>query len=359
MNNPITIDGSYGEGGGSIIRFSMAYSAYFRKHVKIINIRSNRKNPGLRTQHLTGIKLINQIKGGILSGGHVGSTTIEYVPSSTENRFDTNDYIRIDINTAASIGLIFQALIIALIGYKKKIEIEINGGATYGAWAPSITYVQNITLEYLKKFGINNFEIDVIKHGFYPKGGAIVKITYNPTSFPKFKSNLNLVARKSIKRVNLLSISSKSLKRSNVAERQISSSIKELKKGLGNIDIDSEIIYVKSSSPGSGLTLWTDSEFPFGSSIVGKKGLLSEQVAETFIGQFSLDWKRGGIIDKFQTDQLIPLLAFNPSSSFTSGKPLSSHTKTNIWIAKHFFNVEFVIKKLENDLLLIKSITQD
>eukprot|EP01083_Nonionella_stella_P288558 981884_1 len=50
----IKIDGSFGEGGGQIIRNSMAYAAILRKPIFIYNIRAGREIPGLRDQHTTG-----------------------------------------------------------------------------------------------------------------------------------------------------------------------------------------------------------------------------------------------------------------------------------------------------------------
>ena len=102
----VHIDGSYGEGGGSIVRFSVAFAALLKKPVEITNIRSNRENPGLRIQHLTGINLIQQIFGGTLHGAEVGSTGIKYFPN--QNFSFENKNIKIPIETAASIGLIIQ-----------------------------------------------------------------------------------------------------------------------------------------------------------------------------------------------------------------------------------------------------------
>ncbi|HDI73358.1 MAG TPA: RNA 3'-phosphate cyclase, partial [Candidatus Altiarchaeales archaeon] len=51
----ISIDGSKGEGGGQVLRTSIALSAVTQKPVRIFNIRAKRSNPGLRPQHLNAI----------------------------------------------------------------------------------------------------------------------------------------------------------------------------------------------------------------------------------------------------------------------------------------------------------------
>jgi RNA 3'-terminal phosphate cyclase len=52
----LIIDGSFGEGSGQIVRTSLTMSMLTKKPVRIINIRKNRKNPGLSNQHLTCVK---------------------------------------------------------------------------------------------------------------------------------------------------------------------------------------------------------------------------------------------------------------------------------------------------------------
>ena len=50
------IDGSYGEGGGQLVRTAVALSAITGRPVKITNIRKNRPNPGLKPQHLKALE---------------------------------------------------------------------------------------------------------------------------------------------------------------------------------------------------------------------------------------------------------------------------------------------------------------
>ena len=57
-NNYLEIDGSLGEGGGAILRLSAAYSVLFKIPITIKNIRANRPKPGLRLQHLLGLKTL-------------------------------------------------------------------------------------------------------------------------------------------------------------------------------------------------------------------------------------------------------------------------------------------------------------
>jgi len=57
----IHIDGSFGEGGGAIIRTATALSALIGKPIHITNIRANRPKKGLAPQHLTAVKAFSNI----------------------------------------------------------------------------------------------------------------------------------------------------------------------------------------------------------------------------------------------------------------------------------------------------------
>ncbi|MHA1370935.1 MAG: RNA 3'-terminal phosphate cyclase, partial [Promethearchaeota archaeon] len=76
----VSIDGSRGEGGGSILRLSAALSVIFNKRLHIFNIRAKRRNPGLRAQHLTGLRTIARLSNGTLEGGKIGSKEIVLTP---------------------------------------------------------------------------------------------------------------------------------------------------------------------------------------------------------------------------------------------------------------------------------------
>jgi RNA 3'-terminal phosphate cyclase (ATP) len=126
--NRLEIDGSYGEGGGSILRLAAAFSYLYNFPIIIKNIRANRPKSGLRTQHLLGLKTLSNLTRSTLSDCRVGTEEITFTPNPKNN---LNTQIHVNINTAASIGLLLQPIQIASLGFKgvDKIEIYLNGGA--------------------------------------------------------------------------------------------------------------------------------------------------------------------------------------------------------------------------------------
>ena len=147
----LVIDGSLGEGGGAILRLSAAYSVLYNQPIKIINIRANRPKPGLRNQHVLGLRSLAELTGSQLSDCDVGTTGITFIPKRKIKSF-----IHISVNTAASIGLLMQSIQIGCLGFNDvdQIEIKFDGGGTFGKWAPSVNYLQRVSYPLYKKLGL-------------------------------------------------------------------------------------------------------------------------------------------------------------------------------------------------------------
>ena len=126
----IEIDGSYGEGGGAVLRITTALSAVTSKPVHIINIRSGRPNHGLMPQHLNAVKAVADLSRASVSGLELGSTELFFKP----NQLIGGDF-KIDIGTAGSITLILQAFMIPAVFADSPVKITIIGG-TNVRWSP-------------------------------------------------------------------------------------------------------------------------------------------------------------------------------------------------------------------------------
>ena len=117
----LEIDGSFGEGGGSILRIGAGFSSLFSRAIRIKNIRANRPKPGLRMQHLMGLKTLAELTNSNLSKCEVGSKEITLIPNT-----DVKSNIDVKIGTAGSIGLFLQPIQIASLGFRNSKIIKIN-----------------------------------------------------------------------------------------------------------------------------------------------------------------------------------------------------------------------------------------
>ena len=62
------IDGSEGEGGGQILRTSLALAAITGQSVRFSNVRAGRSKPGLLRQHLTALRAAAEVCGARVDG---------------------------------------------------------------------------------------------------------------------------------------------------------------------------------------------------------------------------------------------------------------------------------------------------
>ena len=81
----IKINGGHGEGGGQIIRSAITLSCITKQPIHLVNIRKNRKIPGLRPQHITTIKILQKIANAKVIGAELESTEIKFIPSNIDS----------------------------------------------------------------------------------------------------------------------------------------------------------------------------------------------------------------------------------------------------------------------------------
>ncbi|MEM5798567.1 MAG: RNA 3'-terminal phosphate cyclase [Candidatus Aenigmatarchaeota archaeon] len=331
----IEIDGSYGEAGGQILRTAIGLSVITQTPVKIFNIRAKRAQPGLKSQHLEGLRAAAQLCNAKIEGDVLGSTEIKFYPDKIERT-----RIEINIPTAGSIGLVLQVLQLACVYAPGPVEIVINGGADFGKFAPPIPWLQAVLLPLLKKMGYE-IEINSIRSGFYPKGGAITKIDITPVSK---LSPIFLIEQGKFSFVKGISVAAQQLKQRMVAERQAVAASKFIEKEAG-LKSKIDCAYVEAANPGSGIVLWaeTDSGAVLGSSEVGQIGITAEQVGQSAAKSLIDDAKTGACIDRHAADQILPFLALANGKSIITVPQLTSHAKTNMWVIKKFLNVDFSI----------------
>jgi RNA 3'-terminal phosphate cyclase (ATP) len=155
----IEIDGSYGEGGGAIVRNAVALSALTSKPIYIKNIRANRLKPGLMPQHFNAINAVAQLSVAKCDKLNVGSSEISFKPQKIEGgKFE------VDIKTAGSVTMVLQAFMLPAAFADSPVEIMIKGG-TDVRWSPPVDYLQNVTLKILENMGYTA-KMNIIRRGY-------------------------------------------------------------------------------------------------------------------------------------------------------------------------------------------------
>ena len=81
----VVIDGSEGEGGGQILRSSLALSAITGKPFRVVNVRGRRRKPGLLRQHLTAVRAAATVASARVRGDELRSSELWFWPGTIDH----------------------------------------------------------------------------------------------------------------------------------------------------------------------------------------------------------------------------------------------------------------------------------
>ncbi|MDD5615338.1 MAG: RNA 3'-terminal phosphate cyclase [Candidatus Methanoperedens sp.] len=327
------LDGSYGEGGGQILRTAVALSAVTGEPVEINNIRKNRPKPGLSAQHVKAVESAAALCNGHVKGCSLHSTDLTFMPGKIKG----GEY-EINIGTAGSITLILQCLMPIAMHSPSAVRLKISGG-TDVSWSPTIDYMRFVTLFALSRMGYDG-NISIVRRGYYPCGDGCVEAVIAPAKLKQAEFEANtcsvIQGRSHSSRLPL-----------HVTQRQASAARKLLQQE--GFDARIAIETKDDSSTGSGLTLWCGY---MGGSALGKPGFSAEKVGILAADVILSELKSQAGVDEYLADQLIPYMALAGGGSFTT-RNISLHTKTNIWVTEQFLDVKFNIHELETGIFRV------
>ncbi len=327
----LVLDGAVG--GGSVLRVGLGLAISLQKPVRVINIRQGRPNPGLQAQHLAGLRAAAQLCQARLEGAQIGSRAIEFHPGPIQI-----DPLRIEIETAGSVALALQPIQIALARCAHPITVEIEGGGTYGQWAPPIAALEHVNFALLNRWGFPA-HLQVGREGFYPKGGARVRARFGPAHITE---PFDFLEQGRLREIQGLSIASHHLQKSKVAERQAEAAQKLLTRELPDVALKVETRYAETLSPGSAVVLWADCEQTIlGGDALGERGVPAERVGEHAAHALLSELHRGATLDRHMADQIIPFLALYGGRFFCA--ELTDHIKTNIWVSEQIVGSRFAV----------------
>lgn len=326
-----------GEGGGSVLRISLALAAVKNQPIEIQNIRANRSTPGLKNQHLAAVKCLKELTNADVKGMKKNSEKIFFNPNKIQKK-----NIDIDIGTAGSTTLILQAAMIPASFAKGPMHIQIKGG-TDNPFAPPIDYLKNVKIPILKKIGCSS-EVELYRRGHYPKGGGKIRAKINPV---KSLNSMKLEKRGKVQKIFGKSHTVKLPK--HIAERQAKSAEKFLNEKGYETDIETDVrkkSETKNQSPGTGIVLWakTKNGAIIGSNCLGEKRKPAEKVGQEAAEKLSRQIKTKKAFDIHMTDQIIPYLCLAHGKSKIGSTKLTSHTMTNIELIKKIIGAKINVQ---------------
>jgi RNA 3'-terminal phosphate cyclase (ATP) len=338
----IELDGSFGEGGGQILRTSLALSLLTGRAFHLKNIRARRAKPGLQPQHLMSVRAAEEVGQAQLRGASRDSSDLVFEPGPVK----AGKY-HFAIGTAGATGLVLHTvyLPLALRGAGPS-ELVLEGG-THVQTSPCFHFLDTTWRAYMGLLGVQ-IRLRLTRPGFYPKGGGRVDVAIQPCSHLR---GLQLLERGPPTRVT--GISAVAGLPEDIARRQARRAMNRLRESGLRVNIREE---TWPGGPGTVLALALDTQpaptMFFG---LGARGKRAERVADEAVDQLH-DYLAASpaVVDPHSADQiLLPLPLAEGPSAFTV-TAVTSHLLTNIAVIRQFIEREITCEGEEGRIGLVR-----
>lgn len=324
MSKPtIELDGSFGEGGGQILRTSLALSLLTGQPFHLRNVRARRPKPGLQAQHLRSVVAAATIGGAKLRGASLGSTDLVFEPGEGK----AGAY-RFEIGTAGATGLVLHTIYLPLaLRGTAPSEVTLTGG-THVTTSPTFHFLDGTWRRYLEMMGLQ-VSLRLDRPGFYPRGGGIVRAFVQPCPAPR---GLTLGERSEVRITGTSAVAG--LDR-GIARRQARRATHLLQHAGFQADIGEE---TWEGGPGTVVVLRVETgSVPSIFVGLGARGKPAETVAEEAVAELLAYLQADdSLVDPHSADQLVLPLALAEGRSEYRTTAITRHLTTNIAVIKHF-----------------------
>ena len=326
----IVVDGSQGEGGGQVLRSSLALSLVTGLPFRIEKIRAGRPKPGLMRQHLTAVNAAVEIGRAQVEGAHIGSQALVFAPRSVK----AGSY-HFAVGTAGSCTLVLQSVLPALLTADSPSELLLEGG-THNPHAPPFDFLELAFLPLIRKMG-PKVSATLQRPGFFPAGGGKITVSVEPVArlqrldLPERGTILDRSARAVVARLPR-SIAERELKvvrdRLNWEERSFSVEEAVSSMGPGNV-LCLEIVSEHITEVFTGF---------------GELGVSAEKVAGDTVKAVEEYLAANVPVGRYLADQLLLPMALAGGGSFRTLTP-TRHMSTNADVIRQFLPVEVSMRQ--------------
>ncbi|MGD2080508.1 MAG: RNA 3'-terminal phosphate cyclase [Nitrospirota bacterium] len=321
----LEVDGSFGEGGGQILRTSLSLSCLLGKPFRIYNIRRGRSRPGLMPAHITAVRAAAEVCGAEIEGASKGSPELVFRPG----RVGSGDF-SFDIGTAGSTSLVLQTLLPPLAFSGGASTVAVRGG-THVPFCPTFDYLSEVFVPLLRRIGLS-LTAEIESYGFYPRGGGRVLVSVEPcprVSPVDLTRRGGLLAIEGVSAVAGLPLS--------IARRQREAVLESLG------DYKPEIDTKEVGAFGQGTYVFLKARYEgaiCGFSSLGARGKRAEVVGEEAAAAFLAHHRSGSCLDPHMADQIVLYLALADGESRYTTSEVTGHLSTNLHVISKFMEVE-------------------
>ena len=332
MRLPVDIDGSRGEGGGQILRTSLALAIITGRKLRMRKLRAGRRRPGLQRQHLACVEAAARLCGGTTTPLEIGTSELVFTPGT-----EAPGELAIDLGTAGSTTLVVQTILVPAIVANRPLRAVITGG-THNPFAPPFDFLDRVFLPHLRAMGAD-VTLTLERRGVLPEGGGRVVLEVRPAGKLQPIELVEagpVVARRATAIVARLP--------RHIAERELACAQERLR------DPSCEVIELPDDGPHN--CFMVEVELAGGARELctahGRKGYPAEDVADDALDELEDFLECGVPVGEHLADQLVLPLAVAGGGRFRTLAPLTGHAHTNLDTIAAFLDVPIRVEEHED-----------
>ncbi len=340
MSDFFELDGSYGEGGGQLVRTALALSALQSRPFRMVKVRAGRSSPGLKPQHLAAIRAMGRVCDAEITGDEIDATAFSFAPRAKPKAGDYTIDVSVlsERSSAGSASLIFQMLLLPLaLDGERPSHLTFRGG-THVRWSPCYHYLTEVYLPLISRIGLS-CRLELGSWGWYPQGEGEFHATVQPLTSRDELRGFELVRRGDM--VEAWGISAASNLPQHIIERQRD----QLAAQLRSRHIKPDIITIDAPSPGKGTVVFLLAQYENASAGFTGYGRLrypAERVADDAFEEFDAYRRTDGALDPYLADQIMLPLCLAQGGSHYSTSRITEHLLSMAWLLR-----QFVDRKIE------------
>lgn len=334
------IDGAHGEGGGQLLRTACALSAITGEAIRIYDIRLRRTPPGLAPQHLMAVKAVAALCGAEAEGLELRSQALTFRPGAIRG-----GEFRFDVGTAGSLTLVLQALLPVALAGEIPTRMHLTGGTDIRA-APPLDYFRFVLMPLLARMGAR-VEVDLIRRGYYPRGGGELAVNVTPSVLEPVDLGTSEPIANISGCVHVANLPE------HIAARMHDTAVRLLG-DIAPVQIEQELAdRTQAIGSGGAIVLWArGANILLGGGEVAQRGIPAERIAASAAGALREDIVAGATIDTHAADQLLVYAAQAKGRSRFLVRALSTHAQTALWLLRQFLPIRAHASARENCTLI-------
>lgn len=330
---PIELDGTFGEGGGALLRAALAMSALTRQPFRLTQVRGGTNHPGLDIEDALVIQALASACGAEVEGGAVGSQSLTFVPTRALGPAIVRQERDVRGRGANSLVVLGSLLpVVARSGVYSELKVI---GETYGNNTLTYDYFAHVTLGAAKRMGLYAYpKLEVSGFGRENYGEVYLEVE------PSALHGVEWLSRGAMRRCQALVVTAQLPP--TVGARAVSHL--ERLAHFSGLKMRVESIDVAGSSPGAVVTTWAEFDKGFGGvAVLGARGVRIETVAQSAFESISTFLTSEATVDAYLADQMLLLGVLAEGRTAFTVPRLTQRLLTMIWVVKQFSPIHVTV----------------